>query len=343
MVTAIVIDDSYTVRLLIQSILQVDPAIEILASGADGEQALRLIEIHKPDVVVLDLFLPGLLSGLDVTRKIMEESPRPVIVVTSASKKTAELFDLIGAGAVAVIQTPHGIGHPDHPEEAARLRRAIKTYSQVKLVRRRSSTSGNLSKPALLSSTQSIVAIGASTGGPLVVKSLIDSLSSNFLYPILLTQHIAAGFTDEMIKWFNHSGTIEVKLASASEAVRPGCMYVAPDNRHLGISPDGRIILSDDPAEHGVKPSVSYMFRSVAQSYSKRAIGVLLTGMGADGARELKLIKDCGGRTLAQDSETSVVHGMPGVAIALGAAEIIVSASRLGPVLTELNSRYQRN
>jgi two-component system, chemotaxis family, protein-glutamate methylesterase/glutaminase len=182
-----------------------------------------------------------------------------------------------------------------------------------------------------------IVGIGASTGGPLVLQTILATLPKDFAAPILIVQHIARGFLPGMVEWLNQTTGLNVQIATHGVAALPGHAYIAPDDFHLGAASGGRMLLAREPQENGLRPAVSYLFRSLAEVCGANAVGVLLTGMGRDGAAELKLMRDRGAITIAQDRDSSVVHGMPGEAIALGAAVHVLPTERIaGALVAEL-------
>ncbi|MBI2946982.1 MAG: chemotaxis protein CheB, partial [Verrucomicrobia bacterium] len=178
------------------------------------------------------------------------------------------------------------------------------------------------SKPA--TAGVNLIGMGASTGGPPVLQTILASLPKDFSAPILIVQHIARGFLPGLTEWLNQTGGLQIHVASYGTCPLPGHVYLAPDDFHMGISASGRILLTREEPENGLRPAVSYLFRSLAEVCGPSALGVLLTGMGKDGAAELKLMRDQGAITIAQDRESSVVHGMPGEAIQLGAAAYVL-------------------
>jgi two-component system chemotaxis response regulator CheB len=181
-----------------------------------------------------------------------------------------------------------------------------------------------------------IVAIGASTGGPPALQALLSPLPSDFPVPIVIVQHMTAGFIEGFAKWLEQSSGHPVHVASDGERLQAGHIYIASDGSHMGVLSGGRIMLWKGEAEHGLRPSVSYLFRSVAEVYGGNAIGVLLTGMGKDGAEGLKLMREKGAITVAQDEQSSVVYGMPREAAALDAAVYVLSPDRIAGLLTRL-------
>jgi two-component system chemotaxis response regulator CheB len=281
----------------------------------------------------------------------METHPTPIIIVSGAADATdtAKTFRAIESGALAVLSKPAGVGHPEHQQSTAELVRTVKLMSEVKVVRRWPRyrpadvvLGTSLCKEFPLQTTQSqprIVAIGASTGGPPVLQTILAALPRNFPIPVLIVQHIAAGFTQGLVEWLAQSSSLSVHIPTHGQSVLPGHVYVAPDGLHMAVGADGRVQLKSDEPENGLRPSVACLFRSVAKAYGASAVGVLLTGMGKDGAWELKLMKEQGAVTIAQDQETSVVHGMPGEAIRLGGATYVLPPEKIRLALASLATR----
>jgi two-component system chemotaxis response regulator CheB len=240
------------------------------------------------------------------------------------------------------------MGHPAHQKTAAELVRTVKLMSEVKVIRRwprsrpieiATDTSPSTEFRRQSSQTQiRLVAVGASTGGPPVLQAILAALPRDFSVPVLLVQHIASGFTQGFADWLAQSSSLPVHVPVHGQPVLPGHVYVAPDGFHMAVGPQGQVHLNTDEPENGLRPSVSHLFRSVARSYGPRAVGVLLTGMGKDGAWELKLMKEQGAVTIAQDRDTSVVHGMPGEAIRIGGATYVLPAEKIRAALTSLVS-----
>ena len=184
-----------------------------------------------------------------------------------------------------------------------------------------------------------MIGIGASTGGPPVLQTILAALPKDFPVPLLIVQHIAPGFVAGLVEWLNQTTGLKVHVAAYGVQPLPGHVYLAPDDFHMGIRAGGEIALSREQPENGLRPAVAHLFRSLADVCGPRAVGVLLTGMGKDGALELKKLKDCGAFTIAQDRETSVVHGMPGEAISLGAAVRVLPADKIAAALIEQVNR----
>jgi two-component system, chemotaxis family, protein-glutamate methylesterase/glutaminase len=243
------------------------------------------------------------------------------------------------AGALAALKKPRGFGDPGNGAEAGMIN-TLKLMSEVKVVRRWNGTAAAArvaAKPmprGPIGHEVAIVAIGASTGGPPVLSRILSGLSPAFPAPILVVQHIAAGFTTGFAEWLATVSGMPIHVAHGGEIPLPGHVYVAPDDRHLRVNLLGELQTTRDEPHNGPRPGVGVLFRSVAERFGRRAVGVLLTGMGRDGAEELKLMADQGALTIAQDEESSVVFGMPAEAIRLGAASFVLPPHKIAELLT---------
>jgi two-component system chemotaxis response regulator CheB len=252
------------------------------------------------------------------------------------------------AGALAVLPRPTGIGHPDHEAMTTELVRTVKLMSEVRVVRRwarsplgtavaRAVREPSLPKQPL---TQiDLIAIGASTGGPIVLQTILSKLPKDFSIPLLIVQHMVSDFIPGFVEWLDQTGSIPIHVAAHGESVLPGHAYIAPGGYQMKVETGRKILLTRDEPENGHRPSVSYLFRSVAEAFGGRAVGVLLTGMGRDGAEGMRLMKDQGAITIAQDEESSVVHGMPGEAIKLDGAVYVLPPEKIAAVLAGLVNR----
>jgi two-component system chemotaxis response regulator CheB len=331
-------DDSAVTRMLLQHLLNSEPDIKIVGVVTDGQEALDFLAhaTERPDVVLMDIHMPRL-DGFEATRRIMETRPLPIVICTATAdpKEVATVFRTMEAGAVACVEKPFS---PEHPEFAACARNLLETVrlmSEVKVVRRWPKPSAGTAQPPppIQTAKMRIIGIGASTGGPPVLQTILSGLPKDFCAPVLIVQHIARGFVPGLVEWLNQTTGLHVHIAAHSSPALPGHAYVAPDDFHLGIAPGGRLALARVAPENGLRPAVSFLFRSLADTCGPTAIGVILTGMGKDGARELKYLRERGGWTIAQDRASSVVHGMPGEAIRLGAALEVLSADRIAQSL----------
>ncbi|HEY0802287.1 MAG TPA: chemotaxis protein CheB, partial [Steroidobacteraceae bacterium] len=309
----------------------------------DGQAALDFLNAGGacPDVVIMDMHMPRI-DGFEATRRIMETRPLPIIICTATAspQDLAIAFRSMEAGAVACVEKPVAQGIDFEPR-LHNLLQTVRLMSEVKVVRR---WNRSRSAPAALSAngpTQSrldtprirLIGIGASTGGPPVLQTILSGLPKDFPVPLLIVQHIARGFLPGMVDWLNQTTGCRVRIAAHGVTPAPGHAYVAPDDFHLAADARGNLTLAREAPESGLRPAVSFLFRSLAESCGANAVGVLLTGMGKDGAAELKRMKDCGAHTIAQDRDSSIVHGMPGAAIELGAATQILPADKIAGAL----------
>jgi two-component system, chemotaxis family, protein-glutamate methylesterase/glutaminase len=351
-INVLVVDDSAVVRMHLVQLLESDPQIRVMAAVNNGQTALEFIKAQIPDVVVMDIHMP-VMDGFEATRRIMETQPVPIIICTATTntKEVAMTFRVMEAGAVACVEKPMGREHPDFETIAANLLQTVKLMSEVKVVRRWARVRTTATPAPALPVGEgrqtpgeiSVVGIGTSTGGPPVLQTILGGLPKNFSVPILIVQHIAQGFLPGLAEWLNQTTGFQVQIAAYGVCPLPGHVYLAPDNLHMGIGPGGRILLTEEELENGLRPAVSYLFRSLAEVCGPRSVGVLLTGMGSDGAAELKLMRDKGAVTIAQDRESSIVHGMPGEAIALGGATHVLPPDKIAELLLTLVTRRNSN
>lgn len=339
-IKVLVVDDSTVTRLFLVNLLESDPQISVIGAVGDGQAALAFLKNDRPDVVLMDIYMPGL-DGFETTRRIMEMQPLPIVICSAAANDT--VFRSLEAGAVACIEKPLGREHADFKATTLNLLQTVKLMSEVKVVRRWARSAMAAAPASQVAARLSVahasiklIGIGTSTGGPPVLQTIFAGLPEDFPVPVLVVQHIAPGFLRGMAEWLQQTTGLQVHIASHGILPLPGHVYLAPDDCQMGIGASSQIVLSRQAAENGLRPSVAHLFRSLAQVYGPNALGVLLTGMGRDGAAELKLMQDRGAITIAQDRESSVVHGMPGVAIALGAATHILPADKIAAALVTL-------
>jgi two-component system, chemotaxis family, protein-glutamate methylesterase/glutaminase len=342
-IKVLIADDSPVMRALLVQLLNGDPDFEVMGAVSDGQGAIDFLERAdtRPDVLLVDIHMPSL-DGFETTRRIMETRPLPIIICTATAdpRELAIAFRSMEAGAVACVEKPVALG-PDFEQRQRNLLQTLRLMAEVKVVRRWSrrrapSVAPPLARHPPVAATvrlARVVGIGASTGGPPVLQTILAALPKDFAAPILIVQHIAPGFLAGMVEWLNETTGLRVHIAAHGASALAGHAYVAPDDFHMAADAHGRLLLGREPPEAGLRPAVSYLFRSLASSYGASAIGVLLTGMGKDGAAELKEMRDRGAYTIAQDRDSSIVHGMPGAAIERGAATVVLPADRIAGAL----------
>jgi len=284
--------------------------------------------------------MPGI-DGFEATRQIMETSPVPIIIISGIDNlaEIAASFRVMEAGALAVLPKPPNPLNSRFNSACKEIVSSIRTYVEVKVIKRRAISPSRryVVEPVTFPSgfNPRLVVMGASTGGPPVIQTILRELPRNFPLPMVLVQHMSPGFIEGFAEWLSNSTGFTVKVPEANEQVRPGIMYVAPDSMQTGITADLRISLVQAPPEHSLRPSVSYLFRSAATNIGSCAIGVLLTGMGNDGASELLSLHLKGAVTIIQDQESSIVYGMPGEALKLGAAAYVLPPAEIAHELIE--------
>ncbi len=323
MINVLIVEDSAPLCEVITRALQQVADIRVVGAVASGRDAVEFVRRHKPDVIAMDVASPSL-GGVEATQAIMSTTPVPIIALGVRQKDGAmgDTFRALDVGAIAVAERPSDPASEDHAVVMRKLVQLVKLMSEIHVVRRvpgaRPPTAeADMPRPT---ASFSVLAIGASTGGPVVMERILSRLSPSFPLPIVLVQHIAQGFVQGFVDWLNQTSRIPVHLALDGERLIGGRCYVAPDNHQLGIERSLTVSLTKDAPVYGLRPSVSWLFESVRTAVGSRAVAILLTGMGRDGARELLALRQAGAITIAQDRDSSVVHGMPGEAIRLGGA-----------------------
>lgn len=327
----LVVDDSALVRDIITMILQEDPGIEVIGQAENGQIAIELVEALKPDLVTMDIMMP-VMDGLSAIQHIMAYNPTPILVVTSSSEAEVA-YKAIANGALEVMQKPDLSAGPVEWEG---FTRRVKLLSQVKVithVRGRGVASTQvlpfMGSIAQESCQDRVLAIGASTGGPAALAKLLGGLPPDLTVGVVIVQHIAEGFVPGLVSWLSTVTILNVKEAESGERIEAGTVYIAPTGTHLAIISGGRLNLLDTPPVDSQRPAVDVLFESVQKHYHRGALAVLLTGMGRDGARGLKAIREAGGQTIVQDQASCVVFGMPKAAIELDAAEQVLPLSEI--------------
>lgn len=348
----LIVDDSALIRKLLTEILSSDPDINVVGTAMDPQIARRKIKELSPDVITLDVEMPKM-DGLSFLKILMRLRPMPVVMISSLTARGADItMDALEAGAIDFVSKPasdiSGTLQDFTDEIISKVKAAagVKVYARTETEQQVStrnktiedldidekfSATAILKRPAKLfreiQTTDKVIAIGASTGGTEAIKEILTSLPAD-IPSIVITQHIPPVFSEAFAKRMNQISDLTVSEASDNQLMVPGHVYIAPGDRHLLVKRDGakyRCHLSDGPPVNRHRPSVDVLFRSVAQNVGKNAVGIILTGMGADGARGLQEMREAGADTIAQDEKTSVVWGMPGEAVKIGAAASVLA------------------
>jgi two-component system chemotaxis response regulator CheB len=355
-IKVLIVDDSSTARNLLKLLLSEDPQFEIIGIVSNGREAVEFAEKEKPDVISMDIHMPEM-NGFEATREIMENNPVPIVIVSTAynPNETQLSFKALEAGALKIMPRPFGPGHPDFLKHGKSYRSILKSLSEVKVIKRhrsnlahsevRQQEQKNLAQPnkELYRDTCGVVAIGSSAGGPSALQVILNTIKQDFPAPILIVQHIEKGFAEGFAHWLGTVTQIPVCIPKNGETLMPGCAYLPSGDHHLGVSKEGIAFISSAPAENGLRPSVSFLFRSVGTHYGKRAVAIMLSGMGRDGAEELKYMKDMGAYTIVQDEESALVYGMPGEAIRLNAFCRILPPERMARAITEQVNSFKKH
>jgi two-component system, chemotaxis family, protein-glutamate methylesterase/glutaminase len=342
MIKVFVVEDSPVVQQMLIYILTSDPDISVVGTALTGQEAIDKVGQKRPDVITMDINMPNM-NGFEASRRIMESTPTPIIIVSGSwePKEMEKTFKALEAGAVAVLSKPVDFNHPDFSARAQELVQTVKLMSEVKVVKRWRGkdrvTSAAPPVPARLQVLDiGVVAIGASTGGPAVLHAIISQVPQGLQAPILVVQHISKGFVMGLAHWLGKESNVPVHVARDGDRPQRGHVYLAPDDAHMCLSGNGSIHLSDDSLMHGIRPSISRLFHSVQSAFGSRSVGVLLSGMGKDGAEELRSMKECGAITIAQSRESCVVDGMTGEAIRLNGATYILDPQEIAETLVAI-------
>lgn len=351
MIRVLVVDDSLIVREIITKILRSDPEIEIVGTARNGVEAIDMAARLRPSIITMDVNMP-IKNGLEAIEEIMAYTPTPILVISSlVNKEVGFAFKAMELGALDVFEKPT-MGVWNGQEKLEReLKARVKLLSKIKVV---THLTGRRKEQLTVSSQQSIpmeqrpvpevlppidqpiaktsngnsifeiIAIGTSTGGPKALQQVLSPIPKDFPLPIVIVQHIVDGFTEGLVEWLETQCQVKVKLGKDREPLQSGVVYIAPCRFHMRVDEYKQIRLDDTPPIGGHKPAATVLLSSVAKVYENRAIGIILTGMGGDGAEGLKEMRDRGAVTIAQDKDTSIIFGMPKVAIDMGAAQKVL-------------------
>lgn len=349
-VKVLIVDDSKVSRDLLGYIIELDDHIQVIGYAENGLEALDFIKNQRPDVIITDIEMPEM-NGFQLTRHIMETDPIPIIVISGVynQAEVAVGFEAIEAGALAIIEKPKGLGDSQCMDTARFVAETIKIMSQVAL-----NKDNNLATEKISSTKQSshpersinkdiasdlqvdAIGIGASIGGPKAIRTVLSQLPTKFSVPIFVVQHITSGFIDGFVNWLNDSTTFDVKIAENGEKALPQTVYICPDQMLMRVNNQKKIQLIPADKFEDKQSSISQLFDSMHQAYGKNCVGVLLTGVGNDGAQELLTLKNGGAFTIVQDCDTSVNFELPKYAIDLGAAKKVLPLQTIAVTLEQL-------
>ncbi len=325
----LIADDSLVTRKFYRYLLERDGEFEIIGEAVNGVEAVKLAERLRPDVIAMDIEMP-IMNGIEATKEIMQYFGIPVVVVSSLYQPgdVKLSMECLAAGAVAIIPKPYGPGHPSYHEQSAQFCRTLKIMSEVKVVRRKRTTSfiqsvikelpQNIKQKNTIKRYE-IVVIGASAGGPDSLKKILSHISDKISVPIAIVQHIDSNFAEGFAHWISSFSKLPVEKVKSDMELLPGRIYISTLPKHLTIKSKTKIGLCNGISETEIIPSVDNLFTSACKIFGANTIAVLLSGMGGDGALSLKQLKDVGAYTIIQDESTCLVYGMPGEAAKLNA------------------------
>lgn len=362
-IRVLIVEDSRVNQGLLKGLLADDPGFEIAGIVNNGHEAVEFVAKAKPDVVSMDIYMP-VMDGVEATRQIMQHTPVPIVIVSSFYQvnEVKMSFSILEAGALTILSRPFGPGHPLYNQTARNYRNTLRMMSEVKVsiirrgvrqpVKLQHVVSNKPASPARVTAhvqsgnsvigirgnagTYAVIAIGASAGGPQAVQSILNLLPSSLPIPVLIVQHIDSNFAEGYCEWLGSTSKLPVHVAADGEVMLPGHVYLPPGDHHLGLKKQGIISISKAPSERGLRPAVSFLFRDVMSVYGKNSIAIILSGMGIDGAAEIKKLRDLGAYTFAQDANSSLVHGMPGEAIKMGGALRILPPDEIAKEIKEI-------
>lgn len=340
-IRVLLVEDSRVTLAILRRILNSSPDIQVVGEARTGLEALELIPQVQPDVICTDLHMPQM-DGLEFTSEVMTLCPRPILVISAWIKEedSPHVFQLLEAGALDIFHKPTaGLSSEDKLLNQELLDK-IQILSGVKVFKKKRKSRSPIKILDSFSSKSQlnpeIVVIGASTGGPQAINEVLAQLPADFPLPIICVQHICAGFLQGFIDWLVTSCKLHIEIAQPGHVPKPGTIYFPPEQQHLELDERGRFLCSDAPPLEGHRPSATVTFKSVANFYRGATVGILLTGMGRDGAEGMQSIVQAGGLTIAQDEATSAIFGMPKEAIALGAAKLVLPIHAIAPKLLQL-------
>jgi two-component system chemotaxis response regulator CheB len=346
----VLVDDSATSREMLLGLFQDSPDVQIVGTGFNGEDAVALVNRLHPDVVIMDIKMPKL-DGLEATKRIMRENPTPIVLVSGSkmSKDVDLTFKALRAGALTVLDKP---GMND-PQTCSQIVKTVRLMADVPVIHHWRTRDASIKAPQPTQvlelagdfdlkikeyiSEIKVIGIAASTGGPAALLTVLRGLTKDFPLPILVVQHITEGFAGGLARWLKTNLSLEVVLASEREMLKPGKVYLAPDDFHLQVDQRSMIQLTKDAAYKGLRPSANNLFASMAHVFGHHAFGIILTGMGDDGANGAVALHAAHGLVVVQDEQSSVVYGMPREIKMRNAADYVLNLEQIASLLSRFD------
>ncbi len=339
MIKILLADDSLLVRAVLRDALTEFDDMVIVGEATNGEEAVTMTEALRPDLIIMDIIMP-VLGGLEATEAIMARCPTPILILSATMDETDVklAFNAIKKGALDVMGKPAGVTQ-ENREFIERLAEKIRLLSRIRVIHHLNRPRARRVMPVRIEEgrSRSILAIGASTGGPKAVMSIVRTLPSDFDAAVFVVQHISSGFARGFSQWLNLECALPVRLAEAGDIPRRGEVLVAPNDYQMVMAGDSLQLL-DTPPVNCCKPSIDVFFSSLAEAKGAQTVGVLLTGMGRDGAQGLARLRESGSATIVQDEKSCAVFGMPKAAIALNAADEILPLPEIPAAITRIFS-----
>ncbi|MBF0387243.1 MAG: chemotaxis-specific protein-glutamate methyltransferase CheB [Candidatus Omnitrophica bacterium] len=345
-VKVLIAEDSPVIARVLESLLSSDPQIRVVGIARNGQEAVEMAGQLVPDIITMDIHMP-IMDGYEATKQIMAHCPTPILIASAAVQADGidRMFRAVSYGALDLIDIS-GLALGDK-ELGAKFLDSIKLLSRIKVVHHMlAKMEGRSTEPAAFSAqtllprgSGKLLAIAASTGGPMAILSILKMLPVDFPCGIVIVQHITSGFLEQFAVWLKGECRLKVEIAQQGQEIRPGTVYLAPCDLQMRVSEGGILRLADEPLHDGHKPSGTVLLESVARVYRDNAVGVILTGMGKDGAKGIQEIHARGGRTIAQDEASCIVFGMPKEAITLGVVDRVCALNDIAPVIIEMINR----
>lgn len=349
-VRIVIVDDSPVFRKYLEHVVESSDIIKVVGTAPDGREARTIIGKLHPDVVLMDIHMPGL-DGFETTAQIMSETPVPVIMMSNdfEPSEVAKTFKALEAGAVDILPKPPGFSDPGYDKAIKKIISHIRLMSEVKVVRRtsgrKSSGETEINKEvgkrfsAEKENQPRVIGIGASAGGPPVLQKILSGIESHYKIPIVIVQHIDSLFTEGFARFLETTTGRKITTGSHGMMLTDNMIVMPPADMHIGFAGQGVIELDSGKPDRGIRPSVHHLFESMAKIYGKDSAAIILTGMGNDGVVGMSALREKGAVTIAQDEKSSMIHGMPGEAIKAGAAKYIMNIEQIVDYLNDLNQQ----